>query len=139
MLFHKENELKKYVKVNEIRNQNMKRLDYNLRNENVLIFKNFDKQTIKKSNDENSDFGSLSHNLKVLSFKEQSDPFPRNYISDCPDRLRYKIGLPNVNYFSSSSEEEKYKKSRVSTNSSECFVSYVELNIWAEKKVANLK
>ena len=74
-----------------------------------------------------------------LSLKEQVQRFPGSNISDTADRLRYKAGLPTLNSFSSSEEEEKFKKLRTSTESSDLFTSNDNLDIWSDAKMASLK
>ena len=92
--------------VNSIRLMNMKKTDYDNKNKNNLKFATFDNNP---GPDPNLDFDLAASNLQMLSLKQQNEPYPKNYTSDCPDKLKYKLGLPVNNSFSSSSSEEIQK------------------------------
>jgi hypothetical protein len=74
-----------------------------------------------------------------LSLKEQVQRFPRSNISDTADRLRYKAGLPTLNSFSSSSEEEKFKKLRTSTENFPRETVQLAINISEQVHLETLK
>jgi hypothetical protein len=121
---------------NSTRFFNMEKSDYESKNKSQLRFATFDNNP---GPDPNLEYDSAAAGLKLLSLKQQSEPFPKKYTTDCPDRLKHKLGFTTENSFTSSSSEEKYKKPRTSTESSDfpLFDDNLFENQWLEVKPKN--
>jgi hypothetical protein len=124
-------DFEKAAAVNNIRVFNMKKTDYESKNKANLKFATFDNS---KKPDPNLAFDLTAAGLSLISLKQQSEPFPKKYTNDTPDRLKSKLGFPVENSFSSSSSEDKYKKPRTSTESSDIFIDSDNFEQWAEVK-----
>jgi hypothetical protein len=119
---------------NKIRLLNMNRTNYDSKNKANLKFATFDNNS---EPDPNLAFDLTASSLQLLSLKQQSERFPKKYISDFPAKLKYKIGLPSNNSFSSSSSEEKYKNPKKSSDSSDIFLDSENERNWTEVKNKN--